>query len=807
MKSILKKALAIVLVFACAFTLFAMPATADVGLPEPPPATGGSVSANATWAINVSPGVLEINGSGAVPAYAENGQPWNEFKPYITELVIGEGITSIGALAFAGCTSLTSATFPASLSSMEQTALSGANNLSVMIFAGETAPSIMPDGSFQNLPATGTIYSPITGTGYAALGGLTSWTFLSNTSANINDLADLVAEANALIKSETAIGTGNGNGQYPQSALDALIVAKNAASAKLGNVTLPQAEINNAVAALKKAIQTFKAAKVAVNFTDANYTLTQARKVANQGFTTSSWNAFRSAIDVLANTIAKAHPTQAETNSATSAVKYAATKLQWINGAYYYTGNGWWNNDPGYYYPGYPGYSGNGWVWSSEPGWYQDANGEWYYSNSGGWRYDGNYYYPGYAGDGWQWSSEPGWYQDANGEWYYSNSGGWKYNGSYYYPGYTGDGWVWSADPGWYQDANGEWYYSNSGGWRYNGSYQSPPSGSQSYGGVTITTPAGKPMSVSSSGALLPGGGTLTLPGSAITVTAPANTSVINSGLIIFPESGTATIKTSGGITITVYGYADVTPKGVINVSPSSRAQVKYPNVSNTTAVVGGSSIEITNAHSSQTSGIKISSSVTSSPAPAPAPKPIDPNSPFVDVRPSAWYYNDVMFMYANGLINGVSETRFDPDGALTRSMVVVMLARAAGANLSQYSTRSFSDVDPSSYAASAIEWAHANGIVNGVGNGRFAPSDKITRQDLAVLLLRYVRFTNKDFAADLRQTVFSDSAEISSYAAEAIQIFYNAGIISGIGGDKIDPKGTASRAQAAVIIHRYAVL
>ncbi|MDR2132930.1 MAG: S-layer homology domain-containing protein, partial [Clostridiales Family XIII bacterium] len=120
------------------------------------------------------------------------------------------------------------------------------------------------------------------------------------------------------------------------------------------------------------------------------------------------------------------------------------------------------------------------------------------------------------------------------------------------------------------------------------------------------------------------------------------------------------------------------------------------------------------------------------------------------------------------------------------------------------YANSSFSDVSAGQYYTAYVEWAKANGIVNGVGDNLFAPNSNVSRQDFAVLLLRYADFAQKQFPTTRQFSRFADDTEIAGYARNAIQTLYNGGIINGIGGNAINPRGNATRAEVAAMLHRF---
>jgi len=183
--------------------------------------------------------------------------------------------------------------------------------------------------------------------------------------------------------------------------------------------------------------------------------------------------------------------------------------------------------------------------------------------------------------------------------------------------------------------------------------------------------------------------------------------------------------------------------------------------------------------------------------------------NPFADVTEGAWYYDDVMFVNRNNLMSGTPGAAFSPDLALTRAMIVTILWRNENCPDEEGMHVEFTDVEQSSWYAKAVGWAAVNEIVQGYGEGLFGPNDPITRQDLAVILARYMGFIGSELSVTGQWIEFSDEAEISSYAMNAIQTLWKLDIIRGFitnrdGQDLIAPKSNATRAQAAAILHRF---
>ncbi|MDR2355253.1 MAG: S8 family serine peptidase [Clostridiales Family XIII bacterium] len=176
----------------------------------------------------------------------------------------------------------------------------------------------------------------------------------------------------------------------------------------------------------------------------------------------------------------------------------------------------------------------------------------------------------------------------------------------------------------------------------------------------------------------------------------------------------------------------------------------------------------------------------------------------FVDIDESAWYYGDVAYAVTRGLFTGTDAAAFSPNEPMTRGMLVTVLGRLCGADVGGYTSAGFVDVAADMYYAPYIAWAAENGLVLGVGDGGFAPDAELTRQDLALIFMRCAAFRG-DVLPETRAFVpFADEADISDYAAEATQRLFEAGLISGRPGNAFDPKGKATRAEVAAVLHRY---
>ena len=180
---------------------------------------------------------------------------------------------------------------------------------------------------------------------------------------------------------------------------------------------------------------------------------------------------------------------------------------------------------------------------------------------------------------------------------------------------------------------------------------------------------------------------------------------------------------------------------------------------------------------------------------------------PFNDVSTSDWFYDEVMYAYENGIMNGMGNNQFQPNATTNRAMVVTILYRLAGSpDLSNENLGyPFADVDASSWYGDAVYWARLNGITNGISNTNFGPDGSITREQMAALLYRYADFAGYDVSTGgMSLSEYADASEISSYAVTAMQWANENGLITGRSATTLAPKGTATRAEVATILMRF---
>ena len=177
--------------------------------------------------------------------------------------------------------------------------------------------------------------------------------------------------------------------------------------------------------------------------------------------------------------------------------------------------------------------------------------------------------------------------------------------------------------------------------------------------------------------------------------------------------------------------------------------------------------------------------------------------NPFSDVKTDDWYYEYVKYINEKNLMKGISESEFAPNNTVTRAMFVTVLYRLekepTGAKAD------FADVPEGTYYENAVGWAVQNGIVKGVSETEFAPDNTITREQMATIIHRYMKFKGLDMSVseNVDVTSYEDFENISDYAKDAFRFACSNGIISGTSETTLAPKESLARAQMAAIFQR----
>lgn len=180
--------------------------------------------------------------------------------------------------------------------------------------------------------------------------------------------------------------------------------------------------------------------------------------------------------------------------------------------------------------------------------------------------------------------------------------------------------------------------------------------------------------------------------------------------------------------------------------------------------------------------------------------------NPFTDVRESDWFYDDVMFVYGNGLMSGTSATTFEPNANTTRAQIAAIFYRLDGSPAVE-GRNNYTDVGygpGTAWYYDAVTWAQQSGVMSGYGNNLFGPNDTVTRQQLAVTFYNYAKYKGYDVTAAGDLSGFADAGEISPWAQDAMKWAVGIGLMNGKGGGILDPQGTATRAEVAAMLHNF---
>lgn len=179
----------------------------------------------------------------------------------------------------------------------------------------------------------------------------------------------------------------------------------------------------------------------------------------------------------------------------------------------------------------------------------------------------------------------------------------------------------------------------------------------------------------------------------------------------------------------------------------------------------------------------------------------------FTDVTEKDWFHDVVLELAASGVVNGMTETTFEPQGTLTRAEFATMLYRVSYAPVVTGKS-TYSDVKTGDWYYDAVVWATEAGVVNGMGDGTFAPNDNITRQEMATMLYRLAKAEKVE---EDKLASFPDAASVADWAKDAMNWAVSTEIVNGSTHDDkvnyLDPTATALRCQAAAVACRYLAL
>jgi len=184
----------------------------------------------------------------------------------------------------------------------------------------------------------------------------------------------------------------------------------------------------------------------------------------------------------------------------------------------------------------------------------------------------------------------------------------------------------------------------------------------------------------------------------------------------------------------------------------------------------------------------------------------INSSNKFIDVPAKAWYKKFVDYSVTYGIFTGTSSNTFSPNTDMTRAQFVQVFANVSGVNTSNKNVNTgFSDVPKGKWYTAAVTWAAQNGIVNGVGGGRFDPNAKVTREQMCLMIVNYIEnYQKRTLSVTTNAPTFADDAKIAKWAKTAVYKCAKAGLVNGVGNNKFDPKASATRAQGATIFTNF---
>ena len=179
------------------------------------------------------------------------------------------------------------------------------------------------------------------------------------------------------------------------------------------------------------------------------------------------------------------------------------------------------------------------------------------------------------------------------------------------------------------------------------------------------------------------------------------------------------------------------------------------------------------------------------------------PLEKFDDIK-KHWAKDFIDYVIGRGLLDASTENKFYPDEKMTRGMLATALGKLAGVNIEDYKTNSFNDVKNDSSYRPYIEWAYSKGIIDGVGDGKFAPDKSITREEMAVIFERYAKVTGYEIPVTRKASIYEDTENIGSEYMAAVKAMQQAGIMTDIDKNKFNPKGEVTRAEVSAMLSRY---
>lgn len=166
------------------------------------------------------------------------------------------------------------------------------------------------------------------------------------------------------------------------------------------------------------------------------------------------------------------------------------------------------------------------------------------------------------------------------------------------------------------------------------------------------------------------------------------------------------------------------------------------------------------------------------------------------------WAASAIHAVVESELFTGTAQDQFSPNKSMNRGAMITVMHRLAGSPASD--TSSFTDVPTNAYYSNAISWAYQNKVINGIADHTIAPEQALTREQLALICYNYALSNNIDVSVKQSLESFSDHNRVSKWSLDAMQWAIGNKLISGKSNSMLDPTGTVTRAEAAVIIERF---
>ena len=178
-------------------------------------------------------------------------------------------------------------------------------------------------------------------------------------------------------------------------------------------------------------------------------------------------------------------------------------------------------------------------------------------------------------------------------------------------------------------------------------------------------------------------------------------------------------------------------------------------------------------------------------------------NADFKDVD-GHWAKDYIVYLALNSYVNGMGQQLFEPNYKMSRAMFVTLIGRIYGVDCNVYTVSAFGDVNINEWYGPYVAWAAQTGIVTGFEDGTFLPNQTITREQMALIIIRFADFQNCEMPTTVSGSTYSDDYLISSWAKSAVYEAQSAGMLMGRDTGEFDPKGTATRAEVCTMLYRY---